>query len=151
MILQRANISIIRLLNVMHISVQQAIEQHGSAAEPTIMGELQQMLDKKVFEPIAEHVLTSNQLRSVIRIFMFLKLKYDSAGIFDKIKARLVAGGYQQDRTMYDDVSSPIAALTSVMMVAAIAAKEHRVSSRPSYMPVAHLETQISRIHILDI
>ncbi len=25
------------------------------------------------------------------------------------------------------------------------------VSSRPLYMPVAHLETQISRIHILDI
>jgi hypothetical protein len=57
---------------------------------------------------------------------MFLKLKYDSAGVFDKIKARLVAGGHQQDRTVYDDVSSPTAALTSVMMVAAIAAKEHR-------------------------
>ncbi len=25
------------------------------------------------------------------------------------------------------------------------------VSSRPSYMPVAHLDTQITRIHILDI
>jgi hypothetical protein len=25
------------------------------------------------------------------------------------------------------------------------------VSSRPSYMPVAHLDIQISRIHILDI
>jgi hypothetical protein len=110
----------------MHISVQQAIKQHGGAAESAIMGELQQMLDKKVFEPIAEHELTSNQLRSVIRSFMFLKLKYDSAGVFDKIKARLVAGGHQQDRTVYDDVSSPTAALTSVMMVAAIAAKEHR-------------------------
>ncbi len=29
--------------------------------------------------------------------------------------------------------------------------KKSSVSSRPLYMPVAHLETQISRIHILDI
>ncbi len=36
-------------------------------------------------------------------------------------------------------------------MFEAVADVAEGVSSRPLYMPVAHLETQISRIHILDI
>ncbi len=36
-------------------------------------------------------------------------------------------------------------------LVPAVSAAATAVSSRPLYMPVAHLETQISRIHILDI
>lgn len=40
------------------------------------------------------------------------------------MKARLVAGGHRQDRSLYTDVetSSPTAALSSVMMAAALAA-----------------------------
>jgi hypothetical protein len=33
---------------------------------------------------------------------MFLKEKYLASGEFDKLKARLVAGGNQQDKDMYD-------------------------------------------------
>ena len=56
---------------------------------------------------------------------MFLKDKYSASGVFDKFKARLVAGGDQQDKGLYENLSSPTAA-TSVLTVAAIVASEGR-------------------------
>jgi histone deacetylase 1/2 len=48
--------------------------------------------------------------------------------MFDKLKARLVAGGNRQDRSVYSesDTSSPTVATEAVMMIAAIAARERR-------------------------
>jgi len=57
---------------------------------------------------------------------MFLKDKYSASGVFDKFKARLVAGGDQQDKGLYENLSSPTAATSSVLTVAAIAASEGR-------------------------
>ena len=57
---------------------------------------------------------------------MFLKDKYLASGVFDRFKARLVAGGDMQDKSLYDDLSSPTAATSSVLSVAALAAKEGR-------------------------
>jgi len=70
---------------------------------------------------------------------MFLKEKYRADGSFEKVKARLVAGGRQQDRTVYGDkVSSPIVAISSVFMIAVIAAAERRVVTTVD-IPVAYL------------
>ena len=57
---------------------------------------------------------------------MFIKEKYKPDGLFDKLKARLVAGGDQQDRTIYSDneTSSPTVSTCAVFLIAAIAAKE---------------------------
>ena len=57
----------------------------------------------------------------------FLKDKYFASGAFEKFKARLVAGGDQQDRTMYEDLAAPTAATANVFAMAALAAKEKRV------------------------
>jgi hypothetical protein len=57
---------------------------------------------------------------------MFLKDKYHPSGDFDKFKARLVAGGDGQDRSLYECLSSPTVATPSVMIVVAIAAKDRR-------------------------
>jgi hypothetical protein len=57
---------------------------------------------------------------------MFFKEKFSPTGEFEKLKARLVAGGDQQDKSLYDDISSPTVATTAVFMIAAIAAKEQR-------------------------
>jgi virulence-associated protein VapD len=57
---------------------------------------------------------------------MFLKEKFDSTGKFEKLKARLVANGNMQDKTLYNDMSSPTAATSSVFTIAAIAAYEGR-------------------------
>ena len=55
---------------------------------------------------------------------MFLTPKKLPSGALDKIKARLVAGGHRQDRTLYSDqeTSSPTVSLTAVFAQAAVAA-----------------------------
>jgi hypothetical protein len=110
---------------VFNISVKKALRIMPEAAIESIMKELAQLLDKKVFVPL----LPGTHLnKKTIRSFMFLKEKYLSSGLFDKLKSRLVAGGHEQDRTdlIYEDINSPTAALINVLIVAAIAAREGR-------------------------
>jgi hypothetical protein len=95
-------------------------------AMKAIEKELGQMLSKKVWHPVHMHQLTSDEKKNIIRSSLFLKEKYDASGKFEKIKARLVAGGHMQDRSIYPDLSAPTAAISSVFAIAAIAAHENR-------------------------
>ena len=111
------------------MSIRAAEKQHGmEATVRTLRRELKQMLDKKVWTPLHWRGLTREEKRSVIRSSIFLKEKYDAEGLFQKLKARLVAGGNHQDRTIYSEaeISSPTVSTSAVFMVAAIAAKERR-------------------------
>jgi hypothetical protein len=109
------------------MSVRAALRERGEEARPVIMAELQQMMDKKVWHGVIASGLTKSQRRAIIRSSMFLKDKYLASGAFDRFKARLVAGGDMQDKELYENLSSPTAATTSVMTVAAIAASEGRI------------------------
>ena len=62
----------------------------------------------------------------IIRSQMFLKEKFLPSGVFEKLKARLVAGGDQQDKNLYEDLSSPTVSTSAVLTVLAIAAHEKR-------------------------
>jgi hypothetical protein len=118
----------IKIAHAFKISVKEAISQHGIKAISVINLELQQLLDKKVFSPVHINSLSSSEKMNIIRSSMFIKEKFLSTGGFDKLKARLVGGGDQQDRSDYRiDLSSSTAATTSVFIVAAIAASEHRL------------------------
>lgn len=111
------------------MSIRAAEKQHGiDLTAETLRKELAQMLKKKVWCPLNWHCLTSAEKRSVIRSCIFLKEKYDANGLFQKLKARLVAGGDKQDRTIYaeSEISSPTVSTSAVLMVATIAAKERR-------------------------
>ena len=91
-----------------------------------IEAELRQMHDKTVWHGVHLRNLTKAQKRAILRSSMFLKDKYLASGAFEKFKARLVAGGDQQDRTMYEDLSAPTAATANVFAMAALAARERR-------------------------
>lgn len=108
------------------ISVRMALRERETEARPVITAELRQMVEKKVWHGVHTRALTKQQRAAIIRSSMFLKDKYHASGAFEKFKARLVAGGDQQDRLLYDNLSSPTAATTSVLTVAAIAAAEGR-------------------------
>jgi Reverse transcriptase (RNA-dependent DNA polymerase) len=71
-------------------------------------------------------VYTKKQRSAIIRSSMFLKDKYLASGAFERFKARLVAGGNQQDKRLCEDLSSPTVATSSVLAIAAIAAAESR-------------------------
>ena len=105
-----------------------ALRERGDEARPVIFAELQQMVDKRVWSYVDVRSLSNAESRAIIRSSMFLKDKYLSSGAFEKFKARLVAGGNQQDKTLYDSLSSPTASTTSVLTVAAIAAAILRIS-----------------------
>ena len=112
--------------SVFNITVTRALEELGDEARESISKELKQLWEKRVWTPVDVKKLSSNVRRSIIRSSMFLKQKFDSEGNHDKLKSRLVAGGHMQDKTLYDDLSSPTAALMSVLIVCAIAALEKR-------------------------
>ena len=111
---------------VYNITVKKALNAHGKKALRSIYTEIKQMPDKKVFTPQDPRKLTKCQLRKAIMSTMFLKEKFLSNGDFEKLKARLVAGGHQQDKTAYGDISSPTVATSSAFMIASLAALEKR-------------------------
>jgi len=108
------------------ISVKMAMRDRGEEARPVIMAEIQQMVDKRVWHGVHLKNLSHEQRKRIIRSKMFLKDKYLASGAFDRFKARLVAGGDMQDKSLYEELSPPTAATSSVLAVAAIAAKEGR-------------------------
>jgi hypothetical protein len=120
----------VSIAHVMHISVKKAIDMHGDTAIKVLKAELQQMVEKDVWKPVkADDIYSKDEKRekgSIIRSFVFFKEKYLPDGKFDKLKARLVAGGHMENRELYGDISSPTVSLTAVMMVLTIAAKEAR-------------------------
>jgi hypothetical protein len=117
-----------RTQSVFNMSVRDAISRYGDKAEDAITKELQQLMEKGVFKPVHMKDLSAEERRSIIPSKMFLKDKYKADGAFDKIKARLVAGGHRQDRGQYteDQISSPTVNLSHVFIVGTIAAEERR-------------------------
>lgn len=111
---------------VMNITVREAIRTRGEEAERVIMKELNQMINKRVWTPVDGKKLSAEQRSCIIRSSMFLKEKYLASGEFEKLKARLVAGGDQQDKDMYDDLSAPTVSTTAVFTILSIVAHEGR-------------------------
>jgi hypothetical protein len=117
----------VRFLRSFHTSVKSGLREHGADAYKAIVAELLQLLrEKKALEPVHRGDLSVRQLKKVIRSLMFLKTKFDGLGRFEKIKARLVANGKQQDRELYPDTYSPTVGLQAVLMCLTLAAAEGR-------------------------
>lgn len=111
----------------LHTSVVKGLKEHGAPAYKAVVDELLQMLrDKKALHPVRRADLSNRQVKRIIRSLMFLKPKFDGLGRFEKIKARLVANGKQQDRSLYPDTSSPTAMMQSIFMCLVIAAVGRR-------------------------
>ena len=107
---------------VLNISVNEALRTRGKVAESVILKELGQMIEKKVWTPVDVQKLPREEKARIIRSSMFPKEKFLASGEFEKLKARLVAGGDQQDKTLYDDLSAQTVGTSSVFTVLSIAA-----------------------------
>ena len=111
---------------VLNISVREALKTRGAEAEKEILNELSQMLDKKVWRPVHTSSLSGTDRSRIIGSQMFLKEKFLPTGQFEKLKARLVAGGDQQDKTLYEDLSSPTVSSSVMITLLSVAAHEKR-------------------------
>ena len=112
--------------NTVNISVKEAFRTRGDEAKKVVVSELRQMIDKRVWVPVMGGKLSAMQRASNIRSSMFLKQKNNSDGSFLKLKARLVAGGDQQDKGLYEYLSSPTVSTSAVFTLLAVAAHEKR-------------------------
>ena len=100
-------------------------------------------------------------MKSVVRCSYFMKKKATPDGVVDKVKARVVAGGNQQDKSIYtlDETSSPTVSTAAVLVTMAVAAHKGRhlmtmdvetaylkvkmIDDKPVYMKIAPLVTAI--------
>ena len=112
--------------HVFNISVNEVLRTRGKYAESVIEKKLGQMLTKKVWTPVNVKLLSYEEKGRIIRSSMFLKEKFLARREFDKLKARLVAGGDQQDKSLYDDLSAPTVGTSSVFTILSIAALDGR-------------------------
>ena len=124
------------------MSINQGISQFGFEAVLSIVKEIKQICDGKVWKGVNPSSMTAEEWKSVISSSLFLKEKYSSLGHFIKIKAILVAGGHQMDREIYKNSSAPTVATQTVFMVASIAAAERRATAAVD-VPGAFLKAEM--------
>ena len=126
-----------------NMSIDKAIEKIGDDAIDAVVKEMLMIVDEKqAFESVRIEELSDAERRRVIPSKMFLKEKFRADGTFEKLKARLVAGGHMQSREIYDNGSSPTVGTSSVFMCACIAAQEARSVSVIDF-PGAYLNSEI--------
>ena len=129
---------------VFNITVKKALETLGEVAVKSIAAEISQLHHRGTFEKVDPDRLTIEQARQIISSSCFLKEKFSPTGVFEKLKARLVAGGHLQDKTVYgeNDIGSPTASTTSLFIIAGIAAKEGRAVATVDF-PGAYLHADL--------
>lgn len=104
-----------------------AMKKFGQSALDASVKEIKQIDDKGTWQPVDLASLSKRQFKNVIRAFLFLKEKFRADGVFEKLKARLVAMGNQMDPdNITIDTSAPTVMTASAFAVAAIAAKDRR-------------------------
>jgi hypothetical protein len=98
-------------------------EWEQKPADDAIKKELRQLfLELVALVPLRRHEIPATV--TMLKSHMFLVNKYLANGDFDKVKARLVADGRDQDQEMYPDKSSPTVAIHLVFTVLGLACQK---------------------------
>ena len=114
-------------VTIARITVAQGLKDRPVETRAAVTNELTQMVRLGVFKGIDMNALTPVERSRVIYSSIFLKMKMSPSGTFLKCKARLVAGGNRQDKTLYTNISSPTATPTAVQFVGGDAAHHGKV------------------------
>jgi hypothetical protein len=109
-------------IHAWNITVRRALKEMYEPALKAISSELTSMITKGVLTPIDYSKLTPTQRNLVLYSHMFLKEKFLPDGEFDKLKARLVGGGDDQNKDLLvTDPSSPTVEFLTVMFIFCLA------------------------------
>jgi hypothetical protein len=102
-----------------HTSFVERSRWNKESAQKAIKAEVNQLFrELKALEPVKLEAIAAGAC--ILTSHMFLVQKYFANGEPDKVKARLVSHGNQQDREKFPDRSSPTVAIHSVLMVLAL-------------------------------
>jgi hypothetical protein len=128
---------------VFNLTVKAAINKLGDAAVVSVAKEILQLQDRRTFRRFPAEDITPALAKLIISSSCFLKEKFKPDGAFDKLKARLVAGGHMQDRSVFgENTDSPTVSTTSVFIIAGIAAREGRAVATVDF-PGAYLHADL--------
>jgi len=111
------------------MTFRKALQNYGEDATQALVAEIDGILKRKVWHGVLYDSLSSTQRKKLIRSSIIVSEKFKS-GVFDRLKARIVGGGDQQDKSLYkeSEISSPTVATTSVFSaIATAAAKRYNV------------------------
>ena len=114
---------------VLHMSVQEATRRYETLADIAATNEIFEIFNRGVFQYRQKKRIRSDEKRRFIRSFLFYKEKFNRNRTRMRLKARLVAGGHQQDREIYTDNRAPTVSIESILTIIAIAAAENRFVS----------------------
>lgn len=120
---------------IYRMSIGQAILEYGDPAEEAIRDELNKMIDLNVFTAVHKR----DTKGVTIPCSMFIKPKHHADGSFDKIKARMVAGGHRQDWSGEEECSSPTVSWETVLTFLATASR-YRLYLYNTDIPAAYLQ-----------
>jgi len=108
----------------LQMTIREGIEKTGDDAVRSFAEEVIKQHKLDTYVGVHLSALTLEQKKGMLPSKSFLKEKFLSTGEYQRTRARLVAGGHRQDRTVFDKGGSPTVATQSVFMIAAIAAAE---------------------------
>jgi hypothetical protein len=137
---------VVRILN---LSIAKSNKEFGvETTMDAVMQEVNQLIEQKVWlyrDPgqWGGHVLPSS---------LFLKAKFDGDGVFEKLKARLVAHGNYQilDEVFGAESSSPTINIAVVNMMVAMAAKQ-RLVMRAIDIKGAYLNATLPKVEVMRL
>ena len=89
----------------MRLSQEQAIDKLGIVCKRSVVKEVK-ATGEKVMAWGSSLQYSGRREQEIIPCKMFVKEKFTANGAFDKIKSRLVAGGYRLDASLYKDKTS---------------------------------------------
>ena len=116
------------IVDVANLTIDEAMAKHPDASAEAIVAELQQMVDLKVWSYVKHNDISlyQNGVSKPIPSRLFIKEKISANGIFEKIKARLVAGGHKQGKGSAAETYAPTADAATILIVLSVAIREAR-------------------------
>jgi hypothetical protein len=115
-------ISELEYASAANISVKKALtSDRAKESRDAILDEIKTMIDYNVgyFQKFED--IPHDSKSQILRTFMFLKNKETPDGRFERVKARLVVNGAQQNKALYDLISSATVNTASVLLLMNIA------------------------------
>lgn len=110
----------------LQLGLRAGLKHWGNIADEALSAEVQMLLRKGTFQGVLYSDIPPEQRKTMIRCSLFFKEKFGADGSFLKLKARLVAGGDQQDVSGLMYTSSPTVNTENLFTLLAIAAVERR-------------------------
>jgi hypothetical protein len=120
---------------IINISIQQVRNKYGDIADEVVIEELTTIVQKQTFHPVDFRDLNLEQRQFIISCLLLLEEKCKPNIEFDRLKARLVASGLQQDKILFPNRISSTVDLTSFLFIESLLARSGSSPTRTSAWP----------------